>query len=102
MTKHVSLKDFDWALLALLLAICALGVLQIYSTTLHTKFAGAHLKQLYFIFGGLVLLFLLSLYDYHDLLNHTPVLYFICLLLLVAVLVLGSTVFGARRWFKIG
>lgn len=102
MSKYVSLKDFDWVLLALLIAISALGLMQIYSTTLHTKFAGAHLRQLYWILIGIGLLFFLCLYDYHDLLNRMPVLYFVCLILLAGVLVLGSDVSGARRWFHFG
>ena len=102
MTKNVSIRDFDWVLLAVILAICALGVVQIYSTTLHTKFAGAHWKQLLWILFGLGLLFGFSIYDYHDLLNHAPVLYFSSLALLVGVLVFGNSVYGARRWFHLG
>jgi rod shape determining protein RodA len=102
MGKDVSLKDFDWVLFGLLLAISVLGVMQIYSTTLHTKFAGAQLKQICWILIGVGLMFFLSVYDYHDLLNHMPVLYFVCLLLLIGVLVLGSDVSGARRWFRLG
>lgn len=102
MTKYVSLKDFDWVLLALLVAISALGVMQIYSTTVHTKFAGAHLRQVYWLIFGVALLFFLCVYDYHDLLNHMPFLYFLSLILLLGVLVVGSDVSGARRWFRLG
>ncbi len=102
MGKDVSLKDFDWVLFGLLSAIAVLGVIQIYSTTVHTKFAGAHLKQIVWILIGLGLLFFLSLYDYHDLLNHMPYFYIFSLLLLVGVLAFGSDVSGARRWFRLG
>jgi len=102
MGKYESLKDFDWLLLGLLIAISALGVMQIYSTTVHTKFAGAHLKQIYWLSIGFGLLFFLCLYDYHDLLNHMPFFYFLSLILLVAVLAVGSDVSGARRWFRVG
>src|SRR4051812_42563191 len=102
MSKYVSMKDFDWVLLALLLAISGLGLVQIYSTTVHTKFAGAHLKQLYWLLFGLGLMFFLCLYDYHDLLNHMPILYIISLLMLVVVLAFGADAMGARRWIHIG
>jgi rod shape determining protein RodA len=102
MSKYVSLKDFDWVLLALLVVISALGVVQIYSTTVHTKFAGAYLKQILWILLGVGLLFILCLYDYHDLLNHMPFLYFTTLLLLVAVLLVGGDVSGAKRWIRLG
>ena len=40
MSRYVSFRDFDWVLLVLVLLICALGVVEIYSATLSTKFAG--------------------------------------------------------------
>lgn len=102
MTKQVSLRDFDWLLLGTVLMISALGVLQIYSSTAHTKFAGAHWKQLIWVMLGLGLLFVVSWVDYHDLLNHVPWMYLLTLALLVAVLVAGTEIAGVRRWFRVG
>ena len=87
--RSVSLRDFDWVLLGVLLSISALGVLEIYSTTVNTPFAGAHTKQLGWIGLGMVVMFIMCRYDYHELLNHTPWLYLGTLGLLVGVLVLG-------------
>ena len=102
MTKQVSLRDFDWLLLGTVLLISALGVLQIYSSTAHTKFAGAHWKQLLWVLLGLGLLFVVSWVDYHDLLNHVPWMYLLTLALLVTVLVAGAEIAGTRRWFRVG
>ena len=102
MGKVVSLRDFDWVLLSILLVIATLGVVQIYSSTANTKFAGAHLKQIYWIGLGLVLMFIACFYDYHDLLNHAPWMYVLILILLGAVLVGGSEIAGTRRWFRFG
>ena len=102
MTKQVSLRDFDWVLLGSVLLISALGVLQIYSSTAHTKFAGAHWKQICWVLLGLGLLFLVSWVDYHDLLNHVPWMYLLTLALLVTVLVAGAEIAGTRRWFRVG
>src|ERR1035437_9489812 len=101
-SKNISIKDFDWALLTLVTALSGLGVMQIYSTTVHTKFAGAHLKQMLWILLGMGLLFVFSLLDYHNLLNRIPAFYILSLVLLAGVLVLGSDVSGARRWFHLG
>ena len=49
MSRYVSFRDFDWLLLVFVLIICGLGVLEIHSATAHTKFAGAHIKQIYWI-----------------------------------------------------
>lgn len=102
MGRNISLRDFDWLLLGILLAIATLGVVQIYSTTAGTKFAGAHLRQIYWILLGLALLFFVCLYDYRSLLNYAPWLYLAVLILLVATLVMGVEISGARRWLRIG
>ncbi|MBI4463700.1 MAG: rod shape-determining protein RodA [Acidobacteria bacterium] len=102
MTKQVSLRDFDWLLVGIVLLISILGVVQIYSTTANTKFAGAHWKQIYWVLLGLGLLLAVSWVDYHDLLNHLPWLYLLMLGLLVGVLVAGPEIAGARRWFRVG
>ena len=102
MGKFISLKDFDWLLLVLLLFISALGVVEIYSTTAHTRFAGAHVRQIYWILLGVGLMFLVCRYDYHDLLNHIPLIYILTVAALVALLFLGSEISGARRWIYVG
>ena len=37
MRRFLSFRDFDWALLGLVLLLCSISVLEIYSATLHTK-----------------------------------------------------------------
>ena len=61
MSRYVSFRDFDWVLLALVLLICALGVVEIYSATLNTKFMGVHIKQMYWMLGGVALMFVVSM-----------------------------------------
>ena len=100
MRRFVSFRDFDWVLLLLVLAICALGVLEIYSATLHTKFVGVHIKQVYWILGGMAAMFLLSLINYQTLLEYVPWMYLASVGSLVAVLVLGKKYLGARRWIR--
>ncbi len=100
MTKYFSLRDFDWLLLIFVLLICGLGVMEIYSATLHTKFAGVHTKQVYWIMAGVVLMFLTSLIDYHALLDKVHWFYIASLVSLVAVLLIGKKYLGARRWIQ--
>jgi len=47
-------------------------VLEIYSATLHTKYTGFHTKQIYWIGAGLVAMFVVSLIDYHKLIDFVP------------------------------
>jgi len=100
MTRYFSLRDFDWLLLAFVLLICGLGVMEIYSATLHTKFVGVHTKQVYWIVGGMVLMFVMSLIDYHVLLEKIHWFYIASIVSLVAVLVIGKKYLGARRWVQ--
>jgi rod shape determining protein RodA len=77
-------------------------VLEIYSATLHTKYTGFHTKQLLWIAGGLVAMFLFSKIDYHRLLDWVPWAFGVSLVALVAVKLFGTKVLGARRWIKLG
>ena len=102
MSRYVSFRDFDWVLLLFVLFICALGVMEIYSATYATKFAGAHVKQIYWVIGGVVVMFLLSLVNYHVLLGNAHWMYVAAVASLIAVRIFGKKYLGARRWIQIG
>ena len=102
MSRLVSWRDSDWVLLSVLALIAGMGIVQIYSTTAGTRFAGVQIKQIYWVLLGIGLLLIFSFYDYHDLLNYAPWFYLVVLCLLAGTLLLGSEVGGARRWIRIG
>jgi rod shape determining protein RodA len=99
--QHRFSRDLDWTLLLLTLAICALGILQIYSATMEMPWKHAWWKQLLFILAGLALMNLIARIDYHTLLEHVPVFYVVSLVTLVVVLAAGRQGFGARRWIPL-
>jgi rod shape determining protein RodA len=101
MARYVSFKDFDWALVGFVLVICTLGVFEIRSATEHTKFAGAHIKQIYWILGGLVGMLIMSLLNYHMLLERVHWMYIGAVASLMIVLIFGQKYLGARRWVKL-
>ena len=47
--KRFRLSDIDWFLLALAMALAIIGVVEIYSTTLHSPLAGQYKKQIYWL-----------------------------------------------------
>ena len=100
MSKYVLFHDFDWPLLGFVLLICAIGVTEIYSATLHTKFEGAHIKQVYWVIGGVISMFLVSLINYQAMLEQVHWMYIASVASLVSVLVFGQKYLGARRWIK--
>ena len=102
MRRLISFRDFDWVLLAFVLLLSVISVLEIYSATLHTKFIHFDEKQVFWLLGGLVCMFILSLVDYHLLLDIAHWAYGFCIVALVAVMLVGQRVLGARRWIRVG
>jgi rod shape determining protein RodA len=94
-------RDYDWWLLAIIAAICTIGVLEIYSATHGSVLAGMHMKQIRWLIVGFVLMFVLSRLDYHVIMDQAPWLYIAALAALVAVLAVGHTRFGAKRWIPV-
>jgi rod shape determining protein RodA len=100
MTRLSSYRDFDWVLLGFVLLLSLISVLEIKSATLHTKFHGFDHKQIGFLAIGIVLMFLISLIDYHRLIDTVHWAYGIGILSLIAVALFGTKVLGGRRWIS--
>lgn len=97
----------DWALLSALLAICAIGIAMIYSTTYVLGPDGGHAgpqvrTQIIALVLGFIALLVFLAIDYRMLAEHSLFLYLGLCGLLVFVLLKGSTQFGAQRWIAIG
>jgi rod shape determining protein RodA len=101
MREHSTLHDYDWWLLAIVAAICSVGVIEIWSATHASSFAGMQWKQVWWIGMGFMGMLLLSRLDYHSVLDKAPILYLIGLAALVTVLAVGHTRFGAKRWLPV-
>jgi len=102
MRRFLSFRDFDWPLLGLVLLLCVISVLEIYSATRHTRFASFETKQMLWIAAGMAGMFVLSKIDYHRLLDWAPWAYAVFMVALVAVKAVGHKVLGARRWISVG
>jgi rod shape determining protein RodA len=100
--RFLSFRDFDWALLGLVLLLCSMSVLEVHSATVHTKFASFGSRQILFVAAGIVGMFILAKIDYHRLIDLSPWFYGIFVVSLVAVKVVGHKALGARRWIAIG
>src|SRR6202161_3705203 len=101
MQKSGSIRDYDWWLLAIALAICGVGVLEIWSATHASHLAGMHTHQMEWIGMGLILMILLSRVDYHTIMDPAPILYLIGIIAMITVLVVGNSRFGPKRWVPI-
>ncbi len=85
----------------MVLLMSVISVLEIYSATLHTKFHGFHSKQILFLLAGIGVLFVVSLIDYHKLIDCVPWAIGGSIVSLLAVLVAGQKVLGAKRWIRL-
>ncbi len=92
------LRNFDWVMIALILAISLQGLLQVYSSTRDTEFQSAYSLHAVWLGLGLVAFWLLSAVDYHSLADASPVLWLVCVAALAAILLWTDPVNGSRRW----
>ncbi len=107
LTEHQS--RVDWLMIGAIALLMAIGVSFVYSATMANESA-SHLpwyNQLYvrqIIWGliGVTAAVAICLVDYHILARWSLVIYWLAILLLVAVFVVGSAVYGARRWIDLG
>lgn len=98
------IKNFDYFLLILLLAICAVGTLILYSATRGMEADPMHYvrRQLIFLGLGVGIMLLVCFIDYINFSNWARYIYLGSGVLLVLVLVAGTETRGSMRWISIG
>ena len=96
---------FDWWMLALVMAVAALGLVALYSAV-HaggsTTQAGLFTKQLIWYGAGTVVMIVAFLIDYKNYERWAHIYYLFCIAMLVAVLLFGRYVAGSKRWLSFG
>ncbi|MDO4617010.1 MAG: FtsW/RodA/SpoVE family cell cycle protein [Lachnospiraceae bacterium] len=97
MLRHYKLRDYNFRLVFFLIAISTLGVLLVGSAD-----SSLQTKQMLGVIGGVILMVLISLFDYSWVLTFYWVIYAVNLALLLLVIVAGDTRKGASRWIQIG
>ncbi|HEX8608309.1 MAG TPA: rod shape-determining protein RodA [Pedobacter sp.] len=98
----------DWISILIFVALCAVGFVNIYASipkapeSAAFDFGSSYGKQLIYIIAGLVLGFSILLLDAKFFSIFSPIIYGITVLLLMAVLVIGTRVAGNQAWISIG
>lgn len=99
------IKHIDYSLIFLVLVLCFLGLLVIYSTTQpeisNEEDMQFTKRQLLYILVGLFLCFIVATIDYHQLEKIAIPIYILAIIMLVYVLLFGKTMGGSRRWIKV-
>jgi rod shape determining protein RodA len=97
----------DATLVATLLGVASLGVLMVYSAT---RYVGPDepldssflTRQAFFMVIGVIAAGVVSVIDYHKILDLAPLIYGSTIFLLVAVRLFGSRRSGTQGWFQLG
>lgn len=89
-------------MLAIVGAISVIGLFEIYSATHAGALAGMQWKQLTWIGVGVTGMCLISMIDYHALMEQALPLYLLGVAGLLVVLLLGYSRLGAKRWISLG
>ena len=95
--QQYHIQDYNFILIALVLAISIVGIFVVGSAKDSYQF-----KQLLGVLIGFVAMVIVSLIDYEWILKFYWLLYIVNLVLLVAVLLFGVEANGATRWLNLG
>jgi rod shape determining protein RodA len=92
----------DWALIMAILALCAVGVVMIFSATRTGSNSHLYVTQLYAIALGLAAMVFMLTLDYRTFADKSHLIYLGLLGVLLYVLFFGTVQMGARRWISLG
>lgn len=100
----IYLKNFDWILFSAILLLVCFGLSEIYSVALGQGATDLlnFKKQVFFVVLGFALFFFISFLDYNFFRGFSLHFYIFGILLLVLVLIFGTTINGTKGWFNIG
>ncbi len=97
MFKNYRIRDYDFKLILLILALSAIGVLTIGSAEESLQF-----KQMMGVLAGTVIMIAISFFNYNVIIRLNWLIYLGNLALLALVLLRGKEGGGAQRWLEIG
>lgn len=96
MFKNYRVRDYDFKLIFMLVAITIIGILAIGSAK-----ESVQNKQILGFIVGFFIMIVLSFFDYSFFLRFSWVIYIFDILLLLMVRFFGADVNNARRWLEI-
>jgi rod shape determining protein RodA len=99
-------RKIDFTMIAMVVLLCAYGVIAVYSATRTGTVGGADSslllrKELITLFAGIIALVLVSVFDYNKWSRYSIPLYLLNIGILLVVLFKGSTHKGAQSWIDL-
>lgn len=103
MFRRIPWRHFDFILLGLVAVLVIFGVTMLRSAVAGNPTLAQHpSRQALYAAAGFVIAFLLAFVDYHIWLDLSRVFYVVIVVLLVALNLVGTALFGSARWFRVG
>ena len=100
--KPVVIRGIDWYLIGFSLLLVAIGLSIIYSIAIVRGSLSLVTGQVMALIIGIVIAWMIGAYDYRRMKPMVFIFYLLGITLLVAVLIWGDKVLGARRWISLG
>lgn len=97
MFRNYRVRDYDFKLIIMMIAITVIGILSVGSAREELQN-----RQLLGFIMGLFIMIVISFFDYSLFLRFYWVIYFFNLFLLLMVSIFGEVVNNARRWLEVG
>ncbi|SKB60796.1 rod shape determining protein RodA [Sphingobacterium nematocida] len=107
-TKNSFLGRIDWITIVLWLALCLIGLFNIYAAAYNPQhpeifnLSTNYGKQTLYIFTALIIGFSILIIDQRFFISITPIVYALVMLLLIVVLFVGKNVNGNQSWIDLG
>ncbi len=106
--QHIA-RNLDWLTILIYVACVTWGLFSIYAaiynpenTTKLFDLSNSAGKQLMFISTSMLLIIAILVIDYQFWETFGEVIYWLCIISLVAVLIFGANIKGSHSWFKLG
>ncbi|HEY7535486.1 MAG TPA: rod shape-determining protein RodA [Thermodesulfobacteriota bacterium] len=95
------LRNFDWFLFFIVILICTIGLVNLFSASYQTGLSVFKKQSVWFVLGIVAAVFI-SFFDYKTLERYTNHMYVVSMLLLITVLIFGREVSGSKSWISLG
>lgn len=98
------LKRMDWSIVIIMLLFMGISTLLVHSAIQFApeKYPNYVQRNIMFYAAGLIALFVAAFFNYRWLMKVSMYLYWIGIMLLIAVKLFGANINGASGWFKLG
>ncbi len=99
------LRKLDWGIIVPAILLVCFGLLALYSVAIAKTDFSNFTKQIIFFVAGLLIMFIISFFDYRILRNNSYMIlifYGVCLLLLLGLQFFAPIIRGTRGWYKVG